>query len=1176
MGMCCVTAQRRSYRAVFVCLLISLCYPLWATTPAQATAPEQITIQTVVRFHGQALQSNDRVWLAGLASREDAPPDLLALSVTGGAGWFGLSMLRLESKAGLLPSSPLGKADTAGTAYIDLVWWPEADHTYEVVFSYAAQQGEVSISVADITEPNVVYAGFFAVETWPGSMHAVRQIAPDRPGDLPATRQFMAIAAEYRRIGTSGVLRQRPVRLSLRSQSRLQRVHYAWEEELEFVLNEPAGKLPGEFRCVLDAPGTERRELFTVPAAQLPATVHIGRRALLPGKYTATLYYGDGDYQEEVDQLDFEVVGPVVAASMELPAYDITMVTGPEVRTVTGHIKLHSSMAVPGVQVKLLGWLDDAPTTILQQVIAELPAGDTVLPFSFQVRGPAQPMRLHLVVESEESPLAPVDVAQEWPFVVKMSKPDVRLDDTVELSVLFPALVHPEYDSGGIQVEAVFTSPSGQAWRKTALYYREFDAGWTGAAGTPLPRLASRWSVRIAPAELGKWTYQLYLKPMASDQAILALASGVFAVTPGAAALEQPQPAEYITLFVSPQGDDSWSGRLPAANSRQTDGPFRTIQRAQQAVRELKRDARLDTPVIVYLRGGMYSIAEPLRFTPADSGTATAPIIYAAYPGETPVISGGKEISGWQPGPGGLWIADIPAVRAGTQPFDQLFVYGRRAVRARAPNDGYFYIAGAADTGASRQATRQLSYRAFRAHRDDLALLSQVPQEQLSDVNVVVYHSWETSRHRIAELDDAGHIYLTGPAKWPFLQWGADQRYYLENLRSALDAPGEWYLDRDGTLFYCPLPSETGPPQAVAPLTEQLLVVSGNPEQEGWVEHITFRGLSLQHAAYILPPEGHSDWQSAVGAPAAILVDGARHLSFEDCEIAHTGGYGLWFRRAVTDSRLVRSRLYDLGAGGVRIGETDIAAATRARTGRITVEHNSIAHGGRIFAGAASIWIGHSGDNTIAHNHVADFYHNGISVGWRFGYGESLAQRNVIEANHIERIGQGVLSDLGGIYTIGYAPGTILRGNTIHDVYSYSSCGGGAWGIYGDEGSSYIVVEYNLVYDTQSGSYHLYYGRENVLRHNTFAAGREGQLQLSQVDPELALRMYDNVIHWQKGDLFVGPWLEANVIADGNTYCHPDPAAAREALSGWQKLGRDLNARINEAGCELQPAATSP
>ncbi|MGQ9699438.1 MAG: hypothetical protein ACUVRO_15775, partial [Armatimonadota bacterium] len=154
--------------------------------------------------------------------------------------------------------------------------------------------------------------------------------------------------------------------------------------------------------------------------------------------------------------------------------------------------------------------------------------------------------------------------------------------------------------------------------------------------------------------------------------------------------------ARPVTFYVAPNGNDAWSGTRATPNAQGTDGPFATIGRAKDAVRQLRAQGKLKRPVTVSIRGGTYFLNEPLVFTPADSGTAECPITYAAYRGEKPVISGGWRITRWsQTVVNGkrAWQAELPEVRRGEWRFRQLFVNGKRRLRPRVPASGWYEFA---------------------------------------------------------------------------------------------------------------------------------------------------------------------------------------------------------------------------------------------------------------------------------------------------------------------------------------------------------------------------------------------------------------------------------------------------------------------------------------------------
>lgn len=610
-------------------------------------------------------------------------------------------------------------------------------------------------------------------------------------------------------------------------------------------------------------------------------------------------------------------------------------------------------------------------------------------------------------------------------------------------------------------------------------------------------------------------------------------------------------------FFVSPEGRDRWSGTLPAADAARTDGPFATLARAQEAVRK-RRLAAPGQPVTVLIRGGVYTLQAPVQFGPADSGAEGAEVTYAAYPGEKPVFSGGTVITGWEKGQGNLWVAHVPQVAAGEWYFHQLFVNGRRATRARTPNGGYLHIAGPLEPLGDRTKARgdNTKKQGFRYHPGDLKRW-----DDLDDVNVVLYHAWTASVHWIKELDEANHLVrLTNRTGWPIAWWDAHERYHLENYREALDSPGEWYLNRKtGTLSYWPREGEDMTrARVVAPRLRHLVELRGEAELGLTVNHLVLRGLSFQYADWTSPKTAVLDGQAAIHTSAAVVATGARNCVLDDCEIAHVGEYAVILGDGCRHNRIVHCHIHDLGAGGVRVGGTGLPRQPERRSGHNVVDNCFIHDGGHVFKAGIGVWIGKSSYNTVSHNEICDFFYSGCSVGWTWGYAASSANHNVFEFNHIHDLGKGVLSDMGGIYSLGVSPGTIERNNVIHDVWSYSY---GGWGLYTDEGSSEILLENNLVYNTKTGGFHQHYGKDNILRNNIFAFSRRGNIIRSRQEDHNSFTFERNLVLTDDGEPLGGKWSNGNYVMRNNLYWDVEYGRDLDfsgmSFEEWQAKGRD-------------------
>jgi parallel beta-helix repeat protein len=611
-------------------------------------------------------------------------------------------------------------------------------------------------------------------------------------------------------------------------------------------------------------------------------------------------------------------------------------------------------------------------------------------------------------------------------------------------------------------------------------------------------------------------------------------------------------------FFVAPQGNNAWSGKLAHPNAARTDGPFRTVSRARNVIRRLRASGSLAQPVTVYLRGGVYELSRPLAFTPEDSGTPKAPITYEAYPGETPVLSGGREITGWaqyrsrvsaSPARRHLWVSEVPEVKEGRWYFHQLFVDGIRRTRARSPNRGFYYVNGLISADSPAQ---------FQFYDGDI--LPQWAKER--DVEIVALQNWAEFRIPIKAVNSRLHTVTLAGRRQDFAE--ANARYWVENALEALDAPGEWYLDQStGRLYYYPLPGdEVSHAHVVASDLKQLICFDGNAAQGKSVHDIQLRGLTFSYTDWSIPPAGYADEQAAYDVPAAVSGQGVDSCTIERCRFEHLGGYAIALGQGSKQSRILNNQMTDLGAGGIKIGDPKIPSNLSTQTSGNDIAYNHIHNIGAVYPAAVGVWIGQSSNNTVAHNEINDTFYTAISAGWTWGYGPTAAKGNLIEFNNLYDIGRGMLSDMGCIYTLGVQPGTVERNNLCHDVTRYKY---GGWGIYTDEGSSDILIENNIVYRCEDGGFHQHYGEANMVRNNIFALGGTAQIRRSKNENHLSFAFEHNIVYWDKGILLDGTWADNNYRFDDNLYYSVGWLPidfSKWSFRDWQKRGQDVHSFI--------------
>ena len=556
-------------------------------------------------------------------------------------------------------------------------------------------------------------------------------------------------------------------------------------------------------------------------------------------------------------------------------------------------------------------------------------------------------------------------------------------------------------------------------------------------------------------------------------------------------------------VHLSPTGSDRGDGS--------PERPFATAQRAQSAARKSKG------PVQVVVHDGIYDLASTLVFTPADSGQR-----WSAAPGAKPVFSGGSRLSGWTVGSHDgrtAWTLELPAVRDGSWFFTQLWVDGRRRSRPQLPRQGFHRFSGLdgqADSGFA------WSKGPDRAEYPEGALSRF---RNLGDVSLVAYQLWFDTHHRIKALDEERRLVHFHARSLGSLrdEGGQFARFVLINVGEALSEPGEWYLDRAaGRLTYLPLPGET--PESVtvvAPRLAELVRFQGT--KSAAVADVVLENLSLQHSEWSRAVDNCGTVQAAFDVPGSLLFDRAERCVLYGCEVAHIAGYGVELLGGCSGNVIAACTIRDLGGGAVKIGHESLRVHEGAVGGEFdldprwlrpqaaTVADCHLHDGGHVYPSAIGVWIGNAGANRIQHNHIHHFAYTGISLGWIWGYAPSRAWDNRIESNHIHHINhQRLLSDNGGIYSLGVQPGSTVVGNHLHDIACYHY---GGWGLYPDEGSSGMRWEGNCVHHVQYCGFSVHYGRFLSVRNNIFAAMDKAMLNPGRADLSCGL-VFERNLTW--------------------------------------------------------------
>lgn len=516
-----------------------------------------------------------------------------------------------------------------------------------------------------------------------------------------------------------------------------------------------------------------------------------------------------------------------------------------------------------------------------------------------------------------------------------------------------------------------------------------------------------------------------------------------------------------------------------------------TIEKALQQAREARRLDKA-TDICLRLEAGTYNLNQPIIIRPEDNGTRIVADGNA-------VISGGVKISGWKK-EGKYYVASVPDFNGRPLEFRQMWVNGKKAVRARDVED---------------------FEDMFRIRNIDKAKETlYVPAEAVKKImnaqyaEMVLHEMWCVANLRIKDIKIQGdsaavtfhqpesHVHFMHPWPSPMVTTdGHNSPFYLTNAKELLDTEGEWYLDaRASKLYYIPRKGENmKSAEVIVPAVETLLKVEGTPDNP--VKDVTFEGVTFSHATWMRPSvSGHAplqagmymieayklrpkmnrpngdhklDNQGWVGRPAAaVSLNCAENVSFSKCTFEHNASTGLDYHLYIKGGSVDRCTFSDIGGNGILAGSFgpegheahlpyDPADGRIICTG-LNITNNLITDVTNEDWGCVGIGAGFVKDIKICNNEISDVSYTGISMGWGWNQQVCSMSNNLVSGNLIHHYAKHMY-DTAGIYTLGAQPHSFIEGNVVRDIYtpSYVHDPNHWFYLYTDEGSSYITVRNN-------------------------------------------------------------------------------------------------------------------
>ncbi len=541
-------------------------------------------------------------------------------------------------------------------------------------------------------------------------------------------------------------------------------------------------------------------------------------------------------------------------------------------------------------------------------------------------------------------------------------------------------------------------------------------------------------------------------------------------------------------FYVATGGNDYNPGTL--------EQPFATLQRARDAIRQLKSESggNLPAPVKVLVRGGKYFLDETLILEAGDSGTREHPVVYTTYPGEKPVISGGRRITGWQPYKDKIMQCPVSEAQGGNWRFTQLFFNGKRQVRSRWPNDGWLTVEGPAEPESFtsfRYKDEAFPRTWAKPTQGDVFMKMQWGFTTITPIRKMdIQNQSITMAQGVRNFERPPWIYPNKPGSL-YSHFGFMSHYFfVENLLEELDLPGEWCLDTDeGKVYFWP-PEETllESSETVVPLLDCLISLRG----ASWViisgftlTEVANAGDNMHRFGYqgtgaMFPMEGRTY------CGEAIHLAGTEYCQIVDNTFDSVGGNAIYLEGYNLKNKIKWNEITNSGHCGIGlIGKVEYEGKVQHPLCN-EITDNYIHHCGIFNKVATGIFCGVSDGNVIGHNLIEQVPHHAINLG-NHGYGRNIVEFNDIRDTCQETYDNGAINcwmenenETGQMHQDGERAGHIIRYNRVSGHPGLGFC------IYIDNFSSNCLIYGNILLLKEHKGIRINGGKNNFIENNIF------------------------------------------------------------------------------------------